>query len=138
MILPYFQVNVTSDERTNSLIVRAPENIQIQIQKILEVIDNPKNTKSLEIVKINHIPAQDLSQILQTFITYKYTTNPGICIGENKTNKIIILEDQKNLLELKAIINKLDVKTNSSDTTIIKKLKNANSTQISNILNSLR
>lgn len=138
MILPYFQINATSDERTNSLIVRAPESIQYQIQKILDVIDNPKNTKSLEITKINYISAKELSQILQTIINYKYTKNPGICIGDDKTNKIILLEEPKNLIELKVLINKLDVKTNSYDTTLIKKLKNSNPIQITNILNNLR
>ena len=138
MILPYYQVKATSDERTNSLIVRAPESIQIQIQKILEVIDNPYNTKSLEITKINHIPAQDLSAIIQNVITYKYKSNPGICLGDNKTNKIIILEEPKNLLELREIISKLDTKIIFNDTILIKKLKNANSSQLSNLINNLR
>lgn len=138
MILPFYQLNVTSDERTNSLIVRAPENIQAQIQKILEVIDNPYNTKSIEIIKINHIPAQDMAQIIQNIINYKYTIKPGLCMGDNKSNKIIILEENKNLIDLKNIVNKLDFKTNQSSNSIIYKLKNAKPDQISSLLNLLK
>ena len=71
-------------------------------------------------------------------IAYKYKTNPGICLGDNKTNKIIILEETKNLSELKEIISKLDTKIILNDTILVKKLKNANSTQLSNLLNNLR
>lgn len=138
MILPHYQINVTSDERTNSLIVRAPDSIQIQIQKILEVIDNPMNTKSVEILKINHIPAQDIAQIIQNVINYKYINKPGICIGDNKSNKIIILEENKNIIDLKNIVNKLDIKTNQSNNSLIYKLKNAKPDQISNLLNFLK
>lgn len=138
MIIPFFQVNATSYEPSNMLIVRAPESIQIQIQKILEVIDNPKNTKSLEIIKLNYLPASDVSLIIQNVINYKYKNNPGISIGEPKTNKLIILEEPKNLIELKNIIKDLDNKSISSNNVVLNKLKNAKSDQIGNILNQIK
>ena len=138
MIIPFFQVNATSYEPSNMLIVRAPESIQIQIQKILEVIDNPKNTKSLEIIKLNYLPASDVSLIIQNVINYKYKNNPGISIGEPKTNKLIILEEPKNLIELKNIIKNLDNKSISSNNVVLNKLKNAKADQISNILNQIK
>ena len=138
MIIPSFQVNATSYEPSNVLIVRAPESIQIQIQKILEVIDNPKNTKSLEIIKLNYSSASDVSLIIQNVINYKYKNNPGISIGEPKTNKLIILEEPKNLIELKNIIKDLDNKSISSNNVVLNKLKNAKSDQIGNILNQIK
>lgn len=138
MIIPFFQVNATSYEPSNMLIVRAPESIQIQIQKILEVIDNPKNTKSLEIIKLNYLPASDVSLIIQNVINYKYKNNPGISIGEPKTNKLIILEESKNLIELKNIIKDLDNKSISSNNVVLNKLKNAKADQIGNILNQIK
>lgn len=138
MIIPFFQVNATSYEPSNMLIVRAPESIQIQIQKILEVIDNPKNTKSLEIIKLNYLPASDVSLIIQNVINYKYKNNPGISIGEPKTNKLIILEEPKNLIELKNIIKDLDNKSISSNNVVLNKLKNAKADQIGNILNQIK
>ena len=120
------------------LIVRAPESIQIQIQKILEVIDNPKNTKSLEIIKLNYLPASDVSLIIQNVINYKYKNNTGISIGEPKTNKLIILEEPKNLIELKNIIKDLDNKSISSNNVVLNKLKNAKADQIGNILNQIK
>ena len=138
MIIPFFQVNATSYEPSNMLIVRAPESIQIQIQKILDVIDNPKNTKSLEIINLNYLSASDVSLIIQNVINYKYKNNPGISIGEPKTNKLIILEEPKNLIELKNIIKDLDNKSISSNNVVLNKLKNAKADQIGNILNQIK
>lgn len=138
MIIPTYQINVTSDERTNSLIVRAPESIQIQIQKILEIIDNPKNTKTLTIFKINKIPAVDLATIIQNIMNYKYKEFAGICISENKTNKIILLEEPKNINELSDIIKNLDTNTKYQSNSFIYKLKNAKADQLVNILNSIK
>lgn len=138
MILPYYQVMATSDERTNSLVVRAPENIQIQIEKILEVIDNPKNTKNLISIKIKNILATDLSLIIQNLINYKYSMNPGVCIGENKTNKLILLEEPKRLQEITKIINELDTQPKYFSATFIAKLKNSKADNLSNLINSIR
>ena len=138
MILPYFQINATSDERTNSLIIRAPENIHIQIQKVLEVIDNPKNTKNSISIKINNILATDLSLIIQNLINHKYNTNPGICIGDNKTNKLILIEEPKRLQEITKIINDLDTQPKYFSKVFIAKLKNAKADNLSNIVNSIR
>lgn len=138
MIIPFSQVNATSYEPSNALIVRAPENIQQQIQKILEIIDNPKNTKSLEIIKIEFLPATDISSIIQNVINYKSIKNPGICIGDNKTNKVIILEENKNIIDIKNIIKQLDKKSNINNNILITKLKNANSSQLANLLNSIK
>lgn len=138
MIIPYCQINVTSDERTNSLIVRAPENIQIQIQKILEVIDNPKNTKVLSIIKIQKIPAVDLAIIINNLLNYKYQEKAGFCIGDIKTNKIIILEEPKNIEKILEIITKLDDSPKYNTNAFILKLKNSKPEIISNIMNSIK
>jgi hypothetical protein len=138
MIIPYCQITATSDERTNSLIVRAPENIQTQIQKILEVIDNPKNTKTLTIIKIKNIPANDLAIIIQNLITFKFKELAGVCVGENKTNKIILLEEPKNSIEISDIINKIDTNPKYNSNSFIMKLKNSKADKIANIINSIR
>jgi len=138
MIIPYCQVNVTSDERTNLLIVRAPESIQTQIQKILEVIDNPKNTKTLTIIKIKNIPANDIAMIIQSLLIFKYKELAGVCIGENKTNKIILLEETKNSIEVINIINKIDTNPKYNSNSFIMKLKNSKADAIANVLNSIK
>lgn len=138
MIIPLYQINVTSDERTNSLVVRAPESIQKQIASILEIIDNPKNTKNLIVIKLKHIPANDLSNIIQNLITFKYKENPGICLGDNKTNKIILLEEPKRLEELTKIINDIDTQPKYYSSIFVSKLKNAKADTLANLMNSIR
>lgn len=137
-MLPHIQVKATSLEEKNILVVKAPESIQKQIEKMLEIIDKPNNNKELTIVKLNYISATDIATIIQNIIGYKNKTNPGIAIGDNKTNKIIILETKENLKDFMDIILKLDNKSNQTNSIFITKLKNANSTQLSNLLNQIR
>lgn len=137
-MIPHIQVKATSLEEKNMLVVKAPESIQKQIEKMLEIIDKPNNNKELTIVKINYIPATDIANIIQNIIRYKNKTNPGISIGDNKTNKIIILESKENLKDFMDIILKLDTKPNQANPIFITKLKNANSTQLSNLLNQIK
>lgn len=137
-MIPHIQVKATSLEEKNMLVVKAPESIQKQIEKMLEIIDKPNNNKELTIVKLNYIPANDTAIILQNIINYKNKNNPGMSIGDNKTNKIIILESKENLKDFMDIILKLDTKPNQANPIFITKLKNANSTQLSNLLNQIK
>lgn len=137
-MIPHIQVKATSLEEKNILVVRAPESIQKQIEKMLEIIDKPNNNKELIIIKLNYIPANDTATILQNIINYKNKNNPGMSIGDAKTNKLIILESKENIKDLNLIVSKLDTKYNQANPIFITKLKNANSTQLSNLLNQIK
>ena len=137
-MIPHIQVKATSLEEKNILVVRAPESILKQIEKMLEIIDKPNNNKELIIIKLNYIPANDTATILQNIINYKNKNNPGMSIGDAKTNKLIILESKENIKDLNLIVSKLDTKYNQANPIFITKLKNANSTQLSNLLNQIK
>ena len=130
------QVIATSEPNKNVLIVKAPETIQQQIEKILLVLDSPTNNKELYIRKINYILATDLSTIISNIIRYKNGT--GICVGDTNTNKLIILEEKEKLKDLMYVINKIDQKSNMANSSFIIKLKNAKADQISNLLGGIK
>ena len=130
------QVIATSEPNKNVLIVKAPETIQQQIEKILLVLDSPTNNKELYIRKINYISATDLSTIISNIIRYKNGT--GICVGDTNTNKLIILEEKEKLKDLMYVINKIDQKSNMANSSFIIKLKNAKADQISNLLGEIK
>ena len=130
------QVIATSEPNKNVLIVKAPETIQQQIEKILLVLDSPTNNKELYIRKINYISATDLSTIISNIIRYKNGT--GICVGDNNTNKLVILEEKEKLKDLLYVINKIDQKSNMANSSFIIKLKNAKADQISNLLGGIK
>lgn len=137
-MIPTIQVKATAHEQGNQLIVRAPEEIQKQIEKMLEVLDKPNNRKTLYIRKINYISANDLSIIIQNIIKYKNKPNPGVAISDSRTNKLILLEEPENMADLQNIIEKLDTKTNQAQPVFIIKLKNAKADNIQNLLNQIK
>jgi type II secretory pathway component GspD/PulD (secretin) len=130
------QVIATYEESKNILIVKAPENIQEQVKKILLVLDSPTNKKELYISKMNYIPAQDLATIITNIIRYKNLN--GICVGDIKTNKIVLLEEKENLSRLIKIIKDLDKEYNQKHPSFIIKMKNAKSDNIASLLGQIK
>lgn len=136
MAIP-FQITITSDERTNALIVRAPENVQTQIQKILAIIDQPKNTKELSIIKINHMPAADMAAIVQNLINFRQKSAPGVCVADPKTNKILLCEEPKFIREMEKLIEAMDRKPEYRSPAFVVRLKNARSDQLAAIVQQI-
>lgn len=131
------QITITSDERTNALIVRAPESVQAQIQKILEIIDRPKNTKELAVIKIKHVPATDMAMIIQNLINHRQKNDPGVCVADQKTNKIILCEESKFVKEMGAIIDAMDRKPEYRSPAFVARLKNARSDRLADLVNQI-
>lgn len=130
------QVIATSDETKNILVVKAPEEIQSQIKKMIEILDSPTTAKKLYIKKIQYLSATDLATIVNNILRYKNSS--GVCVGEGKTNKIVLLEDENKIKDLVDVINKIDQKSNLSNPSFIIKLKNAKSDNIANLLGGLK
>ena len=131
------RVVATSDERTNALVVRGPESVHNQIEKILQIIDQPNNTKELSVIKINHVPATDMAAIMQNLIIYRQKTNPGICVADPKTNKIIICEEPKFIKEMEKLVALIDSKPEYKSPAFVLKLKNARNDRLADILNKI-
>lgn len=130
------QVIATSDETKNILVVKAPEEIQSQIKKMIEILDSPTTSKKLYIKKIQYLSATDLATIINNILKYKNSS--GVCVGENKTNKLVLLEDENKIKDLIDVIIKIDQKSNLSNPSFIIKLKNAKSNNIANLLGGLK
>jgi hypothetical protein len=59
-------------------------------------------------------------------------------VGDLSTNKIIILEKQNNINELKTIISKIDKEPYMSNSVFLKQIKNAKADNIQKILSGIR
>jgi len=132
------QIIATSNPDINTLVIKAPEHIQKQIKEMIELIDRPQFAMSVEIIKIKYIPAKDIANLLQQIINYKYKESNGKCVGDLSTNKIIILEKQNNINELKTIISKIDKEPYMSNSVFLKQIKNAKADNIQKILSGIR
>jgi type II secretory pathway component GspD/PulD (secretin) len=61
----------------------------------------------------------------------------GVVLGDERTNKLIILSDKRTTTNLEKIIKELDKKSNLYDNAMLYKIKNADATLISNLIQSV-
>ena len=143
----YGQVRVTIDERTNSLIIRAPKEQHQQIKRIVEQIDDPYESKIVKVVALKYIYSEDIvpvlsnvMNVLKPYSSRSSTFDPaysGMVLGDSRTNQIILISDRYTNDKMECIINQLDKKIKLENNVFLQKLKNAKALDISNIVNGI-
>lgn len=143
----YSQIRVTSDPKTNSLIVRAPKEQQEQIKKVLQSLDDPYEKNICKVVPLRYLFIDDVITVLNNVMSVlKPVRNKsnnfdpsldGIVLGDSRTNQIIIISDKYTNEKLEQIIKQLDKKIKLEDNTFLHVLKNAKADSIANIVNGI-
>lgn len=149
------QVKVSVDERTNTLIVKAPPEIQKQIEIMIKGLDNPSNgSKDIKVIPLVNAYASDLAPALQNVMNvYKpirvNTANlaigsanwdsnlNGLVLADTRTNQLIVISDKNAISNIEKIAKQLDKKPNEANSSFLIKLKNAKADNVSTILNDL-
>jgi len=149
------QVKVMSDEKTNSLIIKAPIQIQKQIEQLVRDLDKENQVNSeIKVIQLVYLQAEELNPLLQSIMN-SYKPVPikssqfglnnnnwnsylhGIVLADYRTNKIILISDKITNNNIEKVVKDLDKKQNQADSILISKIKNANSNLISEILNNV-
>lgn len=148
-------VKIVSDEKTNSLIIKAPIAMQKQIEQLVRDLDRENNEMTeLKVIQLVYLQASEISPAMQNVMNnYKpipikssqfeinnnnwNNTLHGLVVADDRTNKLIIISDKTAVSNIEKIIKELDKKANISNSATITKLKNANSTTISEIINNI-
>ncbi len=110
------RVTVVASERTNSLIIKGEELTVKKVTALINRLDVPANRSgSTQVIRLAHADAEELAEILKNIITdskdsekqgaMKVTIQPDVAI-----NALIIRADPSEMLELKEIIESLDVR----------------------------
>ncbi len=149
------QIKVSVDERTNTLIVKAPPEIQKQIETLIKELDNPSNgSKDIKVIPLAYAYASDLAPALQNVMNiYKpiriNTANMaigstnwdsninGLVLADTRTNQLIIISDKNAILNIEKIAKQLDKKPNEANSAFLTKLKNAKADSLSSMLNEI-
>lgn len=149
------QIKVSVDERTNTLIVKAPPEIQKQIETLIKELDNPSNgSKDIKVIPLAYAYASDLAPALQNIMNiYKpiriNTANMaigstnwdsninGLVLADTRTNQLIVISDKNAIGNIEKIAKQLDKKPNEANGAFLIKLKNAKADNVSSILNEI-
>lgn len=148
-------VKVSSDEKTNSLIIKAPTAMQKQIEQIVKDLDKQNNEMTeIKVVQLVYLNASEVEPVLQIVMNafkplpikssqLELNNNSwnnsihGIVLADERTNKILLISDKVTVINLEKVAKELDKKTITANSAIITKLKNANASNVSEILNSI-
>ena len=81
---------------------------------VYESPDHPSDVLVTQMVRLKHVPAQDMQQVLTQFVS----SDGGVNNFEG-TNSLIIIDSAANISRLLALVEKLDVPATDQDITII-------------------
>ena len=148
-------VKIVSDEKTNSLIIKAPIAMQKQIEQLVRDLDKEHNEMTeLRVIQLVYLQASEVSPALQNVMNnykpipikssqFEINNNSwnnslhGLVLSDDRTNKLIIISDKTAVANIEKIVRELDTKVNFSNSATINKLKNANAATISEIVNNI-
>ena len=112
------KVTVVASERTNSLVVKGEENTVQRVSKLVRNLDVPANrTGTVQVVRLAHSDAGKMAELLSNLISDGIDENATNSqqVGTNiqadlSLNALVIKAKPSTMIELKEIINDLDVR----------------------------
>jgi type II secretory pathway component GspD/PulD (secretin) len=149
------QVKVTSDERTNTLIVKAPIALQKQIEQLIYDLDNQNKSKlEIKVIQLVYVQANEVAPLLQNVMNVIKPNQiknsqmglnnniwnseiHGMILNDDRTNKLIIMSDLNTINNLDKIVKELDKKPNYVNNALVVRLKNTTPQNISDIFNEI-
>ena len=154
------KVEAEFDERTNSVIVTAPEPTLKVIEGLIKDLDaNPVTVTDLKVFHLENAKALDVSWLLedifkpkddagggQDVIRYFYYDGGGAqskkapkmtAVSDDRTNSVIVTAPKEMMKAIEDVINQLDTNPVSEEDLFIYKLRNAQSANLEYVLNTL-
>ena len=112
------KVTVVASERTNSLVVKGEENTVQRVSELVRNLDVPANrTGTVQVVRLAHSDAGKMAELLSNLISDGIDENATNSqqVGTNiqadlSLNALVIKAKPSTMIELKEIINDLDVR----------------------------
>jgi type II secretory pathway component GspD/PulD (secretin) len=135
------------------LIVSAPKEYHNQIKKLILSLDNPSELPEVRVIPVVYGYSSDLAPIMQNVIRVSKPNKvssgqfgissrfdvdtTGVVLSDDRTNQLIVMSDKLTNANIEKLVRAIDVKSNFKDSAFINKLKNANASDIVNIINSI-
>lgn len=140
------------DDKT--FVVRATkENLKL-IELLTKQLDNNKPVVEVKVIPLQYVLSVDMQPILQNVMSIikpaKITNSQlslernnwdsnqhGVVLADTNNNQIILISDNKTIVQLEKLAKSLDVKTETEFNEIVVKLKNSKSDSVANIINNI-
>jgi len=149
----FSQIRVSTDSSGKNLIVSAPKEYHNQIKKLILSLDNPSELPEVRVIPVVYGYSSDLALIMQNVIRVSKPNKvssgqfgissrfdietTGVVLSDDRTNQLIVMSDKLTNANIEKLVRAIDVKSNFKDSAFINKLKNANASDIVNIINSI-
>ncbi|MFT7304824.1 MAG: general secretion pathway protein D [Candidatus Azotimanducaceae bacterium] len=110
------RVTIVASERTNSMVVKGEVQTVARVKDLIEKLDVPANRSgSTQVIRLSHSSAVDLAEILEKIIgddgSNNTTGKVKVSIQPDEAlNALVIRADPSTMLEIKDIIDSLDVR----------------------------
>lgn len=154
------KVEAEFDERTNSVIVTAPEPTLKIIEGLIKELDaNPITVTDLKVFHLQNATAFDVSYLLEDIfkpkadsgggndvIRYFYYEGGGqpnkkapkmTAVNDDRTNSVIVTAPKEMMKAIEDVITQLDTNPAAEEDLFIYKLRNAQSSNLEFVLNTL-
>jgi len=110
------RITIVASERTNSMVIKGEVQTVARVKDLIERLDVPANRSgSTQVIRLSHSNAVDLAEILEKIIgdDGSNDTNGKIKVTiqpDEALNALVIRADPSTMLEIKDIIDSLDVR----------------------------
>jgi len=132
----YFKAS--ADIYSNVLLINTTNDYQEQARLILVQLDIDRNLPlKTNVLSLKYASGMELAGIIRNVLTQLDKTGQFNVSVDSRTNSLIVSCREDHVENVKKIVSALDQKSDLVDNTIILKLKNANSENINQILQSI-
>lgn len=132
----YFKAS--ADSYSNVLLINTTNDYQEQVKLILTQLDVDKNLALKTIVLyLKYAIGSEMAEIIRNVLTQLNKNGQFNVSVDSRTNALIVSCKEDQVENVRKIVSMLDQKSDIVDNTIILKLKNANSENINQILQSI-
>ena len=134
--------------RNNSMVINAlPDEIK-QLEETIGKLDVPSPIVKIEFVKVKHASAEGVSRQLQSFVrTFnllrsrpgpKRNLAPPSILADKRTNGLVITATEDELVEIKEMIEKLDVEVSGLEPRIrVFPVRNADAAELAGVMEQI-
>lgn len=113
------KVNISVDERTNSVLISGDPSKRQQLREVLSNLDKPGNlTRDTQVIYLHYLKASELAQTLQNVATSIQKQNKDIGVSDaeisiqanDTTNAIVISAPPAIMDTIEGIVDRLDIR----------------------------
>jgi general secretion pathway protein D len=152
-------VNAVSDDRTNTVVVTAPEAQMREVAELIHQLDNsPMASQELRVIHLKYADAVDVAKLIEdTFEPKSQESQPRlpflfsllsqpqqqpqsvhiVVTSDERTNTILVSAPTEMLEMIEGVVRQLDADPTTEDTLFIYHLRNSQSTHLEYTLNLL-